>query len=46
VYQETLAGRGFGIEDSRPAIELSHRIRQVPVDPIPSHLHPMLSGAR
>jgi UDP-N-acetyl-2-amino-2-deoxyglucuronate dehydrogenase len=44
VYEETLAGRGFGIEDSRPAIELSHRIRQAPVDPIASHLHPILSG--
>jgi UDP-N-acetyl-2-amino-2-deoxyglucuronate dehydrogenase len=31
VYQEVLAGRGFGIEDSRPSIELTHRIRQTPV---------------
>lgn len=27
VYRETLAGRGFGIEDARPAIELVHRLR-------------------
>lgn len=27
VYQETLSGRGFGIEDARPSIELVHRIR-------------------
>jgi UDP-N-acetyl-2-amino-2-deoxyglucuronate dehydrogenase len=27
VYVETLAGRGFGIADARPAIELAHRIR-------------------
>ena len=27
VYQETLAGRGFTIEDARPAIELAHGIR-------------------
>ncbi len=27
VYEETLAGRGFGIEDARPSIELTHRIR-------------------
>jgi len=27
VYQETLAGRGFTIEDARPAIELAHNIR-------------------
>ena len=31
VYQEVLAGRGFGIEDSRPSIELTHRIRQSPL---------------
>ena len=28
VYQEMLAGRGFGIDDARPSIELAHRIRQ------------------
>jgi UDP-N-acetyl-2-amino-2-deoxyglucuronate dehydrogenase len=27
VYQETLAGRGFGIEDARPSIELVHSVR-------------------
>ena len=27
VYQEVLAGRGFGIDEARPSIELSHRIR-------------------
>lgn len=27
VYEEVLAGRGFGIDDARPSIELSHRIR-------------------
>jgi UDP-N-acetyl-2-amino-2-deoxyglucuronate dehydrogenase len=31
VYQEVLAGRGFGIADARPSIELSHRIRQEPI---------------
>ena len=25
VYEEMLAGRGFGIDDARPSIELSHR---------------------
>ena len=44
VYEETLAGRGFGIDDSRPAIELSHRIRQTPAEPVASHLHPVLAG--
>lgn len=31
VYQEVLAGRGFGVADARPSIELSHRIRQEPI---------------
>jgi len=28
VYEEVLAGRGFGIEDARPSIDLVHRIRK------------------
>ena len=35
VYEEVLAGRGFGIADARPSIELSHRIRHAPI-PTPS----------
>jgi UDP-N-acetyl-2-amino-2-deoxyglucuronate dehydrogenase len=31
VYEEVLAGRGFGIDDARPSIELSHRIRQAEI---------------
>ena len=31
VYEEVLAGRGFGIADSRPSIELSHHIRHEPI---------------
>ena len=31
VYEEVLAGRGFGIAAARPSIELSHRIRQAPI---------------
>jgi UDP-N-acetyl-2-amino-2-deoxyglucuronate dehydrogenase len=27
VYEETLAGNGFGIEDARPSIELVHKLR-------------------
>ena len=44
VYQESLAGRGFGIEDSRPSIELSHRIRQTSPAVVPAHLHPILQA--
>jgi UDP-N-acetyl-2-amino-2-deoxyglucuronate dehydrogenase len=31
VYQEVLAGRGYGIADARPSIELSQAIRQAPI---------------
>lgn len=31
VYQEVLAGRGFGIGEARPSIELSHHIRHAPI---------------
>ena len=44
VYEEALAGRGFGIDDSRPAIELSYRIRQTASEMVPSRLHPMVAG--
>ncbi len=43
VYQETLAGRGFGIEDARPSIELAHRIRNAPVAGIDQNSHPFLT---
>ena len=33
VYRRTLAGEGFGLADARPAIELTHQIRTVPVEP-------------
>ncbi len=36
VYEEMLAGRGFGIDDARPSIELTHRIRQSAGDAAPA----------
>jgi UDP-N-acetyl-2-amino-2-deoxyglucuronate dehydrogenase len=44
VYEEVLAGRGFGIEEGRPSIDLSHRIRRAPADLVPSRIHPMLAA--
>jgi UDP-N-acetyl-2-amino-2-deoxyglucuronate dehydrogenase len=44
VYEEVLAGRGAGLDEARPSIELAHRIRHVPVTPSASP-HPMLSRA-
>ena len=31
VYEETLAGRGFGLDAARPSIELAHALRHAPV---------------
>ncbi len=31
VYEETLAGRGFGLAEARPAIELAHALRTAPL---------------
>lgn len=42
VYEETLAGRGFGIEDARPSIELTYQIRNAPLSPRDGYAHPFL----
>ena len=45
VYEETLAGNGFGIADARPSIELVHGIRTArPVAPT-MDAHPLALGA-
>jgi UDP-N-acetyl-2-amino-2-deoxyglucuronate dehydrogenase len=31
VYQEVLAGRGCGVDDARPSIELTYQIRRAPI---------------
>jgi len=43
VYERTLAGDGFGIEDARPAIELTHRIRTAPLSARDAVAHPLLT---
>jgi UDP-N-acetyl-2-amino-2-deoxyglucuronate dehydrogenase len=42
VYQETLAGRGFDIEDARPAVTLAHQIRKANPTGISVASHPFL----
>ena len=42
VYEKTLEGRGFRIEDARGAIELVHRIRTSAVTPIDGTSHPVV----
>jgi UDP-N-acetyl-2-amino-2-deoxyglucuronate dehydrogenase len=43
VYEETLAGRGFGIDDARPSVELAHRLRTATVVPRADPFHPYLA---
>ena len=32
-YEEILAGRGFGIDDARPSVELARRVREIEITP-------------
>ena len=42
VYEEVLAGRGFGIDTVRPSIQLAHEIRGAAATGVPSDGHPFL----
>lgn len=42
IYQETLAGRGFGLDDARASIELAHDIRNAKPIGIKDEAHPFL----
>ena len=44
VYEEVLAGRGFGIDDARPSIELTSTIRQAPVADAHAERAPSAAG--
>jgi len=40
VYEETLNGKGFGIEDARPSIELVRKLRSAKVINVLDNIHP------
>jgi UDP-N-acetyl-2-amino-2-deoxyglucuronate dehydrogenase len=42
VYQRTLAGDGFGVDDARASIELAHRIRHASLEHPGPSAHPLL----
>ncbi len=42
VYEETLVGRGFGIKDARPSIQLTYAIRTAEISPKDDLAHPLL----
>jgi UDP-N-acetyl-2-amino-2-deoxyglucuronate dehydrogenase len=42
IYKEVLAGRGFGLNEARPSIELVHDIREAPIVRPGDNAHPLL----
>ena len=46
VYREILAGRGAGIDDARPAIELVFALNNCDTVPHPECYHPFLETTR
>ena len=42
VYEQTLNGNGFGIDDARPSVELTYQIRQSELSPVNGLAHPYL----
>jgi UDP-N-acetyl-2-amino-2-deoxyglucuronate dehydrogenase len=46
IYEDVLAGGGFGIEDARPSIELTHRIRHTELSVPGDHAHPRVLARR
>lgn len=45
IYELVLAGKGFGIEETRPSIELVYRIRTATLSPWDDQIHPYLRAA-
>ena len=44
VYRETLAGRGFGLDDARPSVVLAHDIRNAKIIGVNENSHPLLKN--
>jgi UDP-N-acetyl-2-amino-2-deoxyglucuronate dehydrogenase len=42
VYKDILNGGGYGIEDARPAVELVHEMRNLPLSKVDADAHPFL----
>lgn len=43
IYRESLAGRGFGLADARPSVEVAHQIRHATASVVNEHRHPHLT---
>ncbi len=44
VYQDILTGRGYGMMDARPAIDLVYQLRHAEVQPQSAYLHPFFGS--
>ena len=44
VYEDVLAGRGFGIADARPSVALTSQIREAVVKPATADAHPKVTS--
>lgn len=45
VYEEILAGRGYGIDAARPSVELAHKLRYSEISSVDDTAHPRLRKA-
>ncbi len=41
VYEEVIAGRGFGLDENRTGVEIVHDIRHAAIDPLSGDRHPL-----
>lgn len=41
VYEAILGGNGLGIEEARPSVELTHRLKRLPLSPLDAGAHAM-----
>jgi UDP-N-acetyl-2-amino-2-deoxyglucuronate dehydrogenase len=46
IYERTLAGNGFGIDDVRPAVQLVYQLRHAALTPIDESAHPFARRLR
>jgi UDP-N-acetyl-2-amino-2-deoxyglucuronate dehydrogenase len=45
-YREMLAGRGFGLADVRPAVQIAHEIRNAILEPLGDAYHPQAAAVQ
>lgn len=46
VYEDILSGKGFGINDARPSIQLTYDLRNLELSTVGKIVHPIIKGIR